>query len=434
MAVEYLASHMGVKSDDLRVLIVLFIHVFCSTLEPYFKIARGYSPLFRASLLMAVGFLSSCYLFGLFSSFLQIPIIFILYSAHRFCTDSKKTLLVSFLSFVFLVGMHAYRYFTDYHGNYNSIINVMMIQIPRNLYFYLFICNQLTAGTANGQPPLIPSFYDYFCFMFNYSGLMTSPVFSFEEHLRLINDQNEELPEKKQLILQKIGMICVAIAVYVLGMKFDGTLSLSLSKEFSERFILIRLLYFVWTGFHTRIRFYIAWLVAEIININLGFFSQESQFKNYLSNIDIFVLETSPSPKFRTAAWNTSIALWLRHCFYTPMNTALGFSKENAQLLTFMLSAFWHGFYPVYYVVMFLIFTSSHMEKMLFKSPYYSVYLLIVCKLQFEIAGTMWHFYEFDKLRLYLKANWDLILLLFVVPFVVLSLLPKKRGQRERVQ
>ena len=50
--------------------------------------------------------------------------------------------------------------------------------------------------------------------------------------------------------------------------------------------------------------------------------------------------------------WNISVAIWIRRCIYnrilvsgkTPNPSAN--RKSMAQHVSYMLSAFWHGFYP----------------------------------------------------------------------------------------
>jgi lysophospholipid acyltransferase len=58
-------------------------------------------------------------------------------------------------------------------------------------------------------------------------------------------------------------------------------------------------------------------------------------------------VETNLDPKNRIASWNIGVAIWLRRTFYCRFEEKLG--KTYSSLFTFLLSAFWHGFYPSYY-------------------------------------------------------------------------------------
>ena len=104
------------------------------------------------------------------------------------CTSPKRTFAVSCLSFLSLVLFHVYRYVTDYYGNTNSIINVLMMQTPRNIYFYWHV---LSAAQH-------PSFAEYFCYMFDFVGILSCPVYSYNEHRQMI-EASKVLPKEKAL-------------------------------------------------------------------------------------------------------------------------------------------------------------------------------------------------------------------------------------------
>eukprot|EP00904_Undaria_pinnatifida_P005433 jgi/Undpi1/2019/HiC_scaffold_12.g05405.m1 len=61
-----------------------------------------------------------------------------------------------------------------------------------------------------------------------------------------------------------------------------------------------------------------------------------------VSNIDIMAFETSPSVVVNTRAWNKRTQGWLER--YVYMRTG------NSLVATYFVSAFWHGFYPGYYL------------------------------------------------------------------------------------
>jgi len=60
------------------------------------------------------------------------------------------------------------------------------------------------------------------------------------------------------------------------------------------------------------------------------------------NNIDLIKFETAPNVKTLSAAWNKKTANWLAKYVYIRTGGSL--------LATYSLSAFWHGFYPGYYV------------------------------------------------------------------------------------
>jgi len=70
-----------------------------------------------------------------------------------------------------------------------------------------------------------------------------------------------------------------------------------------------------------------------------------------LVNIYVWILETSSSPVEMMKLWNHQIHLWLKNYVTLRLvgpGKSVGF-KEN--MITFMVSAIWHGFYPFYYIM-----------------------------------------------------------------------------------
>lgn len=121
-----------------------------------------------------------------------------------------------------------------------------------------------------------------------------------------------------------------------------------LTDEFLKRPIIIRFLYTHISLFFVRMRYYFPWKSAEgATNLWLcGFdgFDENGNAKGFDrgSNVDILVLETSQSFRKCTRALNKKTASWLNRYVYGRTNKSL--------VATNFVSAFWHGFYPGYYL------------------------------------------------------------------------------------
>lgn len=68
--------------------------------------------------------------------------------------------------------------------------------------------------------------------------------------------------------------------------------------------------------------------------------------------MQILGVELTSTPREMIDSWNHQTAVWLRYYVYersvdvnNPKNTTF------PRAITFVVSAFWHGHYPVYYVV-----------------------------------------------------------------------------------
>jgi len=82
----------------------------------------------------------------------------------------------------------------------------------------------------------------------------------------------------------------------------------------------------------------------------------------------IWEIETAASPIEMLRFWNHQVHLWLK--FYimarvTPTGKRPGLFEN---MITFLVSALWHGFYPFYYIMFFLAAILSEVAKDVFKA------------------------------------------------------------------
>jgi lysophospholipid acyltransferase len=79
-----------------------------------------------------------------------------------------------------------------------------------------------------------------------------------------------------------------------------------------------------------------------------------------IDNCNLYNIEINLNVRTRIQYWNRSVHLWLKyHVYMRLVNLEAKPFKKNkafASLLTFMISACWHGFYPVYYIFFFLYY------------------------------------------------------------------------------
>jgi lysophospholipid acyltransferase 1/2 len=94
-----------------------------------------------------------------------------------------------------------------------------------------------------------------------------------------------------------------------------------------------------------RYKFYFAWKLGECSQIlsGLGYDFDTHQW-NAIDNMDIVRFEFATSLKVALDAWNKRTSVWLRYIAYTRLPNWIRTPG------TYILSAFWHGFYPGYYV------------------------------------------------------------------------------------
>lgn len=113
-------------------------------------------------------------------------------------------------------------------------------------------------------------------------------------------------------------------------------------------------------AFFTRSKYYFAWLFAEVSALLAGVGYTPENKKDQWSaarNMDVIGFELAPNLSSASAAWNKGTQTWLLR--YSYKRTAPAFQM----LATYALSAFWHGFYPGYYLFFFSMPLFQAVEK-----------------------------------------------------------------------
>ncbi len=236
----------------------------------------------------------------------------------------------------------------------------------------------------------IPGIIEYLGYTFNFSTVLAGPAFEFKIYKDACDGTNlydkdgkplgkipsNVLPSLKPFV---VSLICLGLFVVGNGMfpLLDPTdpqnnLPVVITPEFLEKPWVNRYLYSWVALFFIRMKYYFAWKNAEgACNLYYcGFegFDENGNTKGweYCNNIDIISFETAPNLKELSAAWNKKTANWLARYIYMRTGGSLA--------ATYGMSAFWHGFYPGYYMFFMSIPFVTLCERLGKKkiSPYFS--------------------------------------------------------------
>lgn len=125
---------------------------------------------------------------------------------------------------------------------------------------------------------------------------------------------------------------------------------------------------------------------------------------------------------------------WLRKCVYERSHFK---NKIFSQLLTFMVSAFWHGYYGGYYISFFLWFCQVYVSQLVFKeskkekSPLAKVYkctgvlgkvlLWFVSNMAFSVSGVFFQVLSLSQSFEILKKIYFLPFLFYFFVYVVFT-------------
>ena len=157
------------------------------------------------------------------------------------------------------------------------------------------------------------------------------------------------------------------VALYVFKGKLLALIGDVYSQEFRSKAVWYQVLSICVYAFIIRTRYYVGFLMGDL-NAYLGNLRDSvSKYEDYVQCIDILKIETHFSPKKRIPAWNMTIAKWLRAAIYQPIMEEYNLSTNKASLLTFALSAFWHGLQPNYYIGFFVVNLVTQIEKFVYR-------------------------------------------------------------------
>ena len=219
----------------------------------------------------------------------------------------------------------------------------------------------------------LPSLLDYAGYVFFFPALFVGPAFDYVDYKSWIETSMFTLPpgtdpsqaprtRKKRKIPRSgtpAAMKAIAgLAWIFLFLKFSVwyNTELVLGDQYMQYSFLRRVWILEMLGFSTRLKYYGVWSLTEgaCILSGLGYKGIDPKTGrvqwNRLQNVNPWGIESAQNSRAYLENWNMNTNAWLRNYMYlrvTPKGKKPGF---RASLATFVTSAFWHGFYPGYYL------------------------------------------------------------------------------------
>lgn len=294
--------------------------------------------------------------------------------------------LMPWIGFVFLMGhmsiSHIYRQMVD-DPQVVDITGAQMVLVMKlssfcwNIHDGRLPQDKLSDPQKYASIAQFPSILDYAGYVLFFPSLFGGPSFEYVDYRRWLDttlfevppgtDPSKVPPTRKKRKIPRSGTPATKKALMGLVWIFVFLQLGSLYNKESvlgESFLSYSFLRRVWIlymlGFTTRTKYYGVWSLTEgaCILSGLGYNGFDPKtgkvFWNRLDNIDPWSLETAQNSHGYLGSWNKNTNHWLRNYVYlrvTPKGKKPGF---RASLATFTTSAFWHGFYPGYYMTFIL--------------------------------------------------------------------------------
>jgi len=202
----------------------------------------------------------------------------------------------------------------------------------------------------------LPSIFEYYSWLFFFAGYLTGPFARFNEY-KTFNDRTMFAEVKGKIptsYRSTFGKILVAITAFVL-LKINAVYNekYTLTSEFLEKPFLYRVLYIIFTVETGSAKYYYAWFMGEAaantIGITFNGLDANGEAKwDRTVMVRLYEFKIADCAKGIIDNWNIPCQHWLKYYVFMRLLPVVGF--RWAKVLTFLTSAFWHGFYPGYYL------------------------------------------------------------------------------------
>lgn len=370
--------------------------------------------------------------------------------------------MVLVVAFTYLSCIHLHRQIYDY-GSYTLDITGPLMVITQKVTSLAYSIhdglgrqdNEMTKNQKYYMVSKVPSPLEYFSYVLHFQALMAGPILFYVDYINFIDGTNLLVPKptpsgnldnnsnSRNVVIEPSP--CIVVVKKVLSSLFCAVIFIKLIPMFhiqtikDDEFVVnTGLAYKFWYLFVctalVRFKYYHAWLFADAIcnNSGLGFngYNADGSARwDLISNIDIIKFEFSTSMRESIEAWNMGTNRWLRMIVYERV-------KTRGTILTYALSALWHGFYPGYYITFATgaLFTLSartmrralrhYFTDSIQKKLFYDV--LTGCLTRLAMAYTTFTFVLLELwpgirlyLHMYLCLHIPALLALFIVPHVM---------------
>ncbi|KAH8290389.1 hypothetical protein KR054_002510 [Drosophila jambulina] len=303
----------------------------------------------------------------------------------------------------------------------------------------------------------MPSALEYFSYVWHFPSILAGPLVFYKDYIDFVEGYNllssppgngnldngkKEVvlePSPTKAVIRKVVGSLVCAFIFMKFVKLYPVKDMKEDDFLNDTSMVYKYWYAMMATTCIRFKYYHAWLLADAIcnNSGLGFtgYDKDGNPKwDLISNINVLSFEFSTNMRDAINNWNCGTNRWLRTLVYERVPLKYG------TLLTFALSAVWHGFYPGYYLTFAtgaVVVTAARTGRRLFRHRFQSTqvtrmfYDILTCLITRVVLGYAtfpFVLLEFmGSIKLYLRFY----LCLHIISLVTIFILPKFiRGER----
>jgi lysophospholipid acyltransferase len=234
----------------------------------------------------------------------------------------------------------------------------------------------LSAHEKEKRVKELPSLLEFIGYIYFFPSFLAGPHIYFADYKRFIEGTlyvKGEAPSTAMPTAFKLGqaLLCLAVTAPLSAMM---PIPWMCSDDYYTQGFAFKFFYMWLSLLAARFSFYFVWLLSEgsFIACGIGYngkvknprTGKEEVNWDRFNNVDVLGWELyGQSPRVCIASWNRQVQQWLYNYVYVRSFYTIEVFDEKAQkmvkikkrpwystLLTNLLSAFWHGFYPGYYL------------------------------------------------------------------------------------
>lgn len=370
---QSLAISTGIRIDQLNFLMCQLLALLISCVMRKYLHPSTTSTNIRHAFSCSVGLLFVYFCFG---SEIWILLLLSLFSYVIIWKVNAKysQIIVFVVSILYLAARHMDRMIFNYGSYTLDITGPLMITVQK-LSGLGFSIHDGIAKQEKDLPPYrkkyvvktVPTLLEFFGYVFQYQCILAGPNVFYSDYLNFITGDNFKVPNTEDgklkqkpteepspmfAVLNKVAVSFTCIGIhFLLAPHFPS--SWLKDQQFLGNGFLYKIGYLFVSTTLVRMMYYHAWILADAIcnasgfGFN-GFDDNGKPIWDLTTNIEIYGFELGENIRSSIGVWNLGTNMWLRFIVYERI-------KSHNTLLTFLLSAFWHGLYPGYY----LAFTSA---------------------------------------------------------------------------
>lgn len=453
-----LSNFTGISLDQINFIASQLTALFVSfLLRTHFHPSKT-KPFNRHVLEILVGLLLGVFCFGSqFIHLILMPGVSYLLMSYTSPKIMQRAVFVFCLAYLSL--LHLYRQIYNY-GSYSIDVTGPIMVLTQKTTALAFSLHdgltkkeeEMTEMQKSEAVKNLPNILEYFGYCLTFQTLMAGPAISFKHYKSFIEDEcsssfkkenkNFKLPSPFKPVCQKLAVaVSCGIGFTLLGNMFPFETMYETSFT-EEKSVIQKFFYMYVVTFIARLKYYFAWMLAEAVSNNsgLGFngYDENDQPKwDGVSNVDIIKFETGTNLRESVSGWNIKTNVWLRYVCYER-------NKRAPTIMTYMLSALWHGFYPGYYLTFITgaVFTVAARNVRRFVRPLflennksvYEVITVLTTRLAMAYIATPFIVLELQpSVQIYSSMWWNLHVLAGFVIFLLPIVFSKSKSKKNEM-